>query len=46
MIPAVQSLLAVDCYDPSSMFNRNAGSDELRYLRNVPAFLTSLEYLK
>lgn len=25
------------------MFNRNAGSDELRYLRLVPAYLNSLE---
>lgn len=45
MIPALQALLAVDCLDPTSMFNRNVGSDQLRYMRQVPAFLTSLEYL-
>ena len=44
MIPALQTLLAVDCVDPTAMFNRNAGSDELRYMRQVPAYLTSLEY--
>ena len=44
MIPAIQSMLAVDCIDPTSMFNKNAGSDQLRYIRYVPAFLTSLEY--
>jgi hypothetical protein len=27
MIPALQALLAVDCLDPTSMFNRNVGSD-------------------
>lgn len=43
MVPALQSLLAVDCYDYTSMFNRNAGSDELRYIGYVPAFLTSIE---
>ena len=43
MIPALQTLLAVDCVDPTAMFNRNAGSDELRYMRQVPAYLTSLE---
>lgn len=45
MIPALKAILAVDCIDSMSMFNRNAGSDELRYIRLVPAFLTSLEYL-
>ena len=44
MIPALQTLLSVDCVDPTAMFNRNAGSDELRYMRQVPAYLTSLEY--
>jgi hypothetical protein len=43
MVPALQKMLTVDCMDPNSMFNRNAGSDELRYMRYVPAFLTSLE---
>jgi len=27
MVPALQKILAVDCADPCSMFNRNAGSD-------------------
>lgn len=43
MVPALQKVLEVDCVNPNSMFNRNAGSDELRYLRFVPEFLTSLE---
>ena len=43
MIPALQTMLSVECVDPMSMFNRNAGSDELRYMRFVPSFLTSLE---
>ena len=44
MVPAMQSVLAVNCADPSSMFNKNAGSDELRYLRQLPDYLSSLEY--
>lgn len=43
MIPAFQAMLSVDCIDQTSMFNRNAGSDELRHMRHVPAYLTSLE---
>lgn len=27
MIPALKAILTVDCYDNTSMFNRNAGSD-------------------
>lgn len=27
MVPALQSVLAVNCADPNSMFNKNAGSD-------------------
>ena len=45
MIPALQAMLSVDCIDPTSMFNKNAGSDELRYMGQVPALLTALEYI-
>lgn len=27
MVPALETMLSVDCADPTSMFNRNAGSD-------------------
>ena len=27
MVPALQRVLEVDCVNPNSMFNRNAGSD-------------------
>ena len=44
MGPALQKVLSVDCVDGNSMFNRNSGSDELRYMKFVAEFLTSLEY--
>ena len=44
LAPALQRILAVDCADPNAMFNRNASSDELRYIGHLPAFLNSLEY--
>jgi len=43
MAPALQKVLSVDCVDANSMFNRNSGSDELRYMKFVSSFLTSLE---
>lgn len=43
MVPAIQAMLLVISQDPNNMFNKNAGSDELRYLRLVPTFLDSLE---
>lgn len=43
MVPAIQKMLQVVSEDKNSMFNRNAGSDQLRYLRLVPAYLNSLE---
>lgn len=42
MVPAIQRMLQVVSEDRNNMFNRNAGSDELRYLRLVPAYLNSL----
>ncbi|CAM6001669.1 unnamed protein product [Sphagnum balticum] len=45
MAAALVKVLAVDCADPGHMFNRNAGSDELRYVRELPPFLDSLEPL-
>ncbi len=41
MVPALQNLLQVISDDKNNMFNKNLGSDELRYLRLVPAFLDS-----
>ena len=43
MIPAVKKLLDVDTPDKNNMFNKTSGSDELRYLKFLPAFLDSLE---
>lgn len=43
MVPALQRMLEVISDDKNNMFNKNAGSDELRYLSLVPAFLDSLE---
>lgn len=42
MVPALRKLLQVVSDDKNNMFNKNLGSDELRYLRLVPAFLDSL----
>ena len=44
MVPALKTMLMVISQDSNNMFNKNAGSDELRYLRLVPTFLDSLEY--
>ena len=44
MIAALETMLSVDCIDPTAMFNRNAGSDQLRYMNFIPAYLTQLEY--
>ena len=33
MVPALKAMLLVISQDPNNMFNKNAGSDELRYLR-------------
>ena len=43
MIPAIETILNVDTTDKFAMFNKNAASDELRYLRILPAFLNSLK---
>jgi len=45
MVPAIKRVLEVDTPDKNNMFNRNSGSDELRYLKFLPAFLDSLEPL-
>jgi hypothetical protein len=42
MIPAIQKILEVDTPDKNNMFNKNSGSDELRYLRFMPSYLDSL----
>lgn len=42
MVPALQKVLEVCSSDKNNMFNKNAGSDELRYLYLIPAFLNSL----
>ena len=45
MIPALQKVLEVVSEDKNNIFNKNAGSDELRYMRFVPKFLDSLQYI-
>ncbi len=42
MVPAIQKVLEVDTPDKNNMFNKNSGSDELRYLKFMPTFLDSL----
>lgn len=43
MVPAILKVLEVDSPDRNNMFNKNSGSDELRYLKFLPIFLDSLE---
>ena len=43
MVPALERVLEVVSEDKNNIFNKNAGSDELRYMRFVPKFLDSLQ---
>lgn len=43
MIPAIKRVMQVDTPDKNNMFNKNSGSDQLRYLKFLPAFLDSLQ---